>query len=85
MKLGFGFYQHMLNRKHFDFAVQCGATHAVVHLVDYFNKKGPQAGSNQPVGDLTGGWGFAGGTPDEAWSVDALKTLKGVAVHGPWP
>ena len=43
MKLGFGFYKHMLNREHYDFAVQCGATHAVVHLVDYFYQ-GDQAG-----------------------------------------
>ena len=25
----------MLNDKHFAFAQQCGATHAVIHLVDY--------------------------------------------------
>ena len=31
MKLGFGFYHHMLNRENYDFAVQCGATHAVVN------------------------------------------------------
>ncbi len=76
MKLGFGFYRHMLNQAHYDFAVQCGATHAVVHLVDYFNT-GPQAGDhNQPIGDLKGGWGFAGGTPAEAWTVDSLRALK---------
>lgn len=66
----------MLNREHYDFAVQCGATHAVVHLVDYFFKGAVEQGNNQPVGDLELGWGFAGGTPDEAWSVDSLKALK---------
>lgn len=76
MKLGFGFYKHMLNREHYDFAVQCGATHAVVHLVDYFNKRGRQVAGNQPIGNRHGGWGFAGGTPDEAWSVDSLTALK---------
>jgi mannonate dehydratase len=76
MKLGFGFYRHMLNKEHYDFAVQCGATHAVVHLVDYFNA-GVQSGqSDQPIGDLKGGWGVAGGTPDEAWSAASLKGLK---------
>lgn len=40
MKLGFGFYRNMLNRTNYDFAVQCGATHAVVHLVDYFYQGG---------------------------------------------
>ena len=36
MKLGFGLYRHQLNDEHFRFARQCGATHLVVHLVDYF-------------------------------------------------
>lgn len=76
MKLGFGFYRHMLNKENFDFAVQCGATHAVVHLVDYFYKGVQGKENNQPIGDLNGGWGFAGGTPDEAWSAESLKSLK---------
>jgi mannonate dehydratase len=76
MKLGFGFYRHMLNRENYDFAVQCGATHAVVHLVDYFHGAGEEDNNNQPTGDLKGGWGFAGGTPLEAWSAESLKALK---------
>ena len=36
MKLGFGLYKHMLNEAHYKFAKQCGATHLVIHLVDYF-------------------------------------------------
>lgn len=72
MKLGFGFYRHMLDREHYDFAVQCGATHAVVHLVDYFHQ-GTQTG--QPVGGQ-GGWGQAGGTPETAWSTTSLLELK---------
>lgn len=75
MKLGFGFYRHMLNREHYDFAVQCGATHAVVHLVDYFHKGGGHGG-NQPIGDVELGWGYAGGTPEEAWSAEGLAALK---------
>jgi mannonate dehydratase len=76
MKLGFGFYRHMLNKEHYDFAVQCGATHAVVHLVDYFHGGIQSDENNQPIGDLHGGWGIAGGTPDEAWSVESLTALK---------
>ncbi|OVE75882.1 D-mannonate dehydratase [bacterium E08(2017)] len=76
MKLGFGFYRHMLNRKHYDFAVQCGATHAVVHLVDYFYQGDQGDGNNQPIGDVELGWGYAGGTPQEDWSVDNLQKLK---------
>lgn len=76
MKLGFGFYRHMLNREHYDFAVQCGATHAVVHLVDYFYQGDAAQGNNQPIGNVELGWGYAGGTPEEAWSVEHLKTLQ---------
>ncbi|MBT8044760.1 MAG: mannonate dehydratase [Verrucomicrobiae bacterium] len=76
MKLGFGFYRHMLNRKDYDFAVQCGATHAVVHLVDYFYKGDGGSANNQPVGNVELGWGYAGGTPDDAWSLESLKSLK---------
>jgi len=36
MKLGFGLYRHQLNADHYKFARQCGATHLVIHLVDYF-------------------------------------------------
>jgi len=77
MKLGFGFYRHMLTPANYDFAVQCGATHAVVHLVDYFYQGADrQNGHNQPVGNVELGWGYAGGTPDDAWSLEALLSLK---------
>jgi len=71
MKLGFGLYKHMLNPEHYRFARQCGATHLVVHLVDYF---GHTQNSDQPVGDHQG-WGRAGiGSP--IWSVDELQNLR---------
>lgn len=74
MKLGIGLYRHMLSRPYFDFARQCGCTHLVVHLVDYFNK-GRQANRNdQPIGDGSG-WGLAG-DPDRIWSVEELLALK---------
>ncbi len=66
----------MLSREHYEFAVQCGATHAVVHQVDYFYRGDAAHANNQPIGDLEAGWGLAGGTPDEAWSVESLKALK---------
>lgn len=77
MKLGFGLYRHMLNREHYQFAKQCGATDLVVHLVDYFNK-GNQADAaprnDQPVGGLNG-WGVAG-DPDRLWEVADLKKWR---------
>ncbi len=38
MKLGLGLYRHMLKKENYDFAKQCGCTHLVVHLVDYYNQ-----------------------------------------------
>lgn len=73
MKLGFGLYRHMLDREHYDFALQCGATDLVVHLVDYFNKGGQQ-NMDQPVGGLNG-WGVAG-DPEKIWEVADLKQLR---------
>ena len=40
MKLGLGLYKHMLTPDNYNFARQCGATHLVIHLVDYFNQIG---------------------------------------------
>ena len=74
MKLGFGLYRHMLNEEHYKFARQCGATHIIIHLVDYFNKGNEASLNNQPVGDL-GGWGVAG-DPDKLWSVEELVKIK---------
>ena len=74
MKLGLGLYRHMLNRENFQFARQAGATHLVVHLVDYF--KGGRHGvvDNQPTG-ADEGWGLAG-NPDELWSLAELVALR---------
>jgi mannonate dehydratase len=74
MKLGFGFYKHMLNDEHYRFARQCGATHAVVHLVDYFNQGGSNTRTDQPLGDLHG-WGYAG-DPNQLWTVAELAAIK---------
>lgn len=77
-KLGFGFYHHMLNDEMFRFARQCGATHAVVHLVDYFGTA-EEGRVNQPVGQQ-GGWGRAGGST-ERWSLEALRALRDRLSH----
>jgi mannonate dehydratase len=74
MKLGFGFYRHMLNPDYFAFAKQVGATHAVVHLVDYFNKSASNARRDQPVGGLAG-WGYAG-DPEKLWTLVSLLEIK---------
>jgi mannonate dehydratase len=57
VKLGLGLYRHQLNLDHYRFAKQCGCTHLVIHLVDYFRSSplrgneaasAAQARSNQP-------------------------------------
>jgi mannonate dehydratase len=72
IKLGFGLYRHALTPEYYKFARQCGATHLIIHLVDYFGSR--QDGSNQPVGDKFG-WGMAV-KDDDIWSVASLKKIK---------
>jgi mannonate dehydratase len=73
MKLGLGLYKHMLTPDNFAFARQCGATHLVVHLVDYFNRGRNNPADNQPTGGLEG-WGVCRDTP--LWSAEMLADLK---------
>src|SRR5690348_17354386 len=74
MKLGLGLYRHMLHPEYYNFARQCGCTHVVVHLVDYFNQSNDPQKNNQPVGGQTG-WGLAGSST-RLWTEDALISLK---------
>ncbi len=74
MKLGFGLYRHQLNREHYQFARQCGCTHLVVHLVDYFRSSRSNRPGDQPVGDDSG-WGLAG-DPNRLWSYEELSALR---------
>jgi mannonate dehydratase len=74
MKLGLGLYRHLLTTENFQFARQAGATHVVVHLVDYFKSGAHDPGDNQPIGTERG-WGLAG-DPDRLWTVDELVAIK---------
>ena len=74
MKLGLGLYRHMLTRENFQFARQAGATHVVVHLVDYFRGGAHNPRDNQPTG-TDHGWGLAG-DPGKLWSLDELVALR---------
>ena len=74
MKLGLGFYRHMLTRENFQFARQAGATHIVVHLVDYFKGGAKNPRDNQPTGTERG-WGLAG-DPDQLWTAEELTMLR---------
>ena len=74
MKLGLGLYRHMLTRENFQFARQAGATHLVVHLVDYFKGGAHNPRDNQPTG-TDQGWGLAG-DPDQLWTLEELTSLR---------
>lgn len=79
MKLGFGLYRHMLNTEHYNFAKQCGATHLVIHLVDYFGHN--QEDADQPIGGKEG-WGRAGNA-DQPWTLEELLAIKNeINAHG---
>ena len=76
IKLGFGLYRHQLNRDSYRFARQCGATHLVVHLVDYTNAcQRRSSHGNQPVGSRYG-WGRTGDPRDPIWSAESLQRLN---------
>jgi len=85
MKLGFGLYRHMLTAENYAFAKQCGATHLVVHLVDYFNQadaSGAVNANHQPVNAEGGCWGRAG-DPDRLWDADTLRRIQqDIESHG---
>lgn len=81
MKLGLGLYRHMLTNENYAFARQCGATHVIIHLVDYFRQGSDNPSDNQPTGSHAG-WGRAG-DPDRLWTVDELRAIKAdIEKHG---
>src|SRR5205823_7001309 len=73
-RLGLGLYRHMLTRENFGFARQAGATHLVVHLIDYFKGGTHESRDNQPTGSDRG-WGLAG-DPHQLWTLEELVALK---------
>jgi len=74
MKLGLGLYRHMLIRENFQFARQAGATHLVVHLVDYFKGGAHNPRDNQPTG-TDQGWGLAD-DPNQLWTLEELIAIR---------
>jgi mannonate dehydratase len=74
VKIGLGLYRHMLTRENFQFARQAGATHLVIHLVDYFKGDAHNPKGNQPTGNNQG-WGLAG-DPNQLWRLQELADLR---------
>lgn len=77
MKLGLGLYRDLLTEKNFRFARQAGATHLVVHLVDYFGGENPSLSS----GPDNRGWGAS--SNGRRWRYDDLMEIKDrIESHG---
>jgi mannonate dehydratase len=73
MKLGLGLYGNMLNRDHYRFARQCGATHIVAHVVGHFKR----ADAKVLTTDGTLDYGFGVSAPDDgAWTYEWMRALK---------
>ena len=66
----------MLTPENFRFARQCGATHAVIHLVDYFKKKDNNTIINDQPVDNGDGWGVADREEDFLWTLEYMLQLK---------
>ena len=71
MKLALGLYRSLLSEENFRFARQAGASHLVVHLVDYFKGKNPELSS----GSSETGWGTTA-NQDKPWTEDDLRAIK---------
>lgn len=69
MKLGLGLYQQILTVDNFRFARQCGATHIVAHLSNYF------ASDPNIPSTTNNGWGNVD-SDDYRWTYEGLLDLK---------
>jgi mannonate dehydratase len=79
MKLGLGLYRALLSEENFKFARQAGATHLVVHLVDYFAGANPSLAGGA---DLEAGWGITT-NQDRLWSEEELRDIqRSIQAHG---
>ena len=71
MKLGLGLYRSLLTPDYMAFAKQAGATHLVVHLVDYFAGATPVL----ETGPAALGWGITR-NQHKPWTYDELVAIK---------
>ncbi len=75
MKLGLGLYRHMLSQDYYDFALQAGCTHVVIHLVDYFRNGDQNPRNSQPTGGRYAPWGQAGES-GKLWTVEEMRSIR---------
>lgn len=76
MKLGLGLYRHMLTDEYFAFAKQCGCTHLIIHLADYYS------GQIVTATDERNNYGKSVAL-ESVWEEDSMKDLqKKASEHG---
>ncbi len=71
MKLGLGLYRHMLKPEYFQFAQQCGCTHLIVHLANYYTSQDEIV----PATDAKRNYGKAAAL-DPIWEPESLRALQ---------
>ena len=81
MKIGLGLYRDMLTPDNFRFARQAGATHVVIHLVDYSHRPDQEAiAGNDPAwgvaDDMT--WGVSA-NQGQLWTYEELRDIRAMA------
>lgn len=74
MKLGLGLYRHMLNKAYYAFAKQCGCTHLIIHLADYYKNEIVTATDDKNnYGESQKG--------DAIWELNSLLKIKSEAAE----
>lgn len=69
MKLGIGLYRHMLNKDYYKFARQCGCTHLIIHLADYYkNQIVTETNENKNYG--------VSNEKDDIWRLESILKIK---------
>lgn len=74
MKLGIGLYRHMLKAEYFQFARQCGCTHLIVHLANYYEDNDQIVAATDAVTNYGNSI-----VQDPIWELDSLLELKNEA------
>lgn len=74
LKLGIGLYRHMLKPEYFQFAKQCGCTHLIVHLANYYDSDDRVVTAT----DAKTNYGQSH-AKDSIWELDNMLRLKAEA------
>lgn len=78
MRLGIGLYRHMLAPEYYQFAAQCGCTHIIIHLANYYD------GNDKIVTatDARSNYGVSA-VGDPVWSYGGMRAIvKQAAEYG---